>query len=93
MQKEQNLSALPNIGKVLSERLNLVDIKTSEELAAIGSENAFIRLLTVDENSCINELFALEGAIQGIRWHNLSDSTKEELRIVFHLCKNQNRKK
>ena len=85
------LTTLPNIGKVLSERLAEVGIHTAEDLASIGSENAFIRLHTMDKTSCINTLFALEGAVQGIRWHNLDNHKKEELRMVYQMCKAQSR--
>ena len=91
MPKESNLSTLPNIGYTLSERLIEVGICSSEELISIGSENAFIRLLTVDETSCINELFALEGAILGIRWYSLDKSKKEELKMFYKMCKIQNK--
>lgn len=83
------LISLPNIGKILSERLIEVGIETVQSLKTTGSENAFIRLLTVDNNSCINELFALEGAIQNIRWHQLDNDKKEELRMFYKMCKSQ----
>lgn len=44
------LRLLPNLGKVLVEKLTL---------------------------------YAIEGAIQGIRWHNLEKSRKEELKEFF----------
>lgn len=91
--QENSLNTLPNIGKVLSDRLKQVDIKTAEELKALGSENAFIRLLTVDPTSCLHEFFALEGAVQGIRWHNLDEARKDELRVFHKLCKAQSEKK
>lgn len=87
------LITLPNIGKILSERLNEVGIETIDNLKNIGSENAFIRLLTVDDKACINELFALEGAIQGIRWHNLDEGKKNELRIFYKICKQRRNNK
>lgn len=86
------LTNLPNIGKTLSERLIEIGIETVEDLKITGSENTFIRLLTVDEHSCINELFAIEGAIQGIRWHYLDDDKKEELRMFYNMCKVQKTK-
>ena len=89
---DNNLISLPNIGEVLSERLKEVGIRTTNELKNSGSENAFIRLLTVDASSCINELLALEGAIQGIRWHNLDNEKKEELKIFYRMCKAQQKK-
>lgn len=81
------LTQLPNIGKVVAEKLIQVGITSPEELKALGTEQAFIRLLTVDDTACLSELQAIEGAIQGIRWHNLSKERKEELKEFFHLCR------
>lgn len=64
---KQDPNKLPNLGKVLANNLKEVGIESVNDLIALGSENAFIRLFTVDNSSCINKLFALEGAIQGIR--------------------------
>ncbi|WP_295939199.1 TfoX/Sxy family protein [uncultured Alistipes sp.] len=81
------LTALPNVGKVLAQRLMEVGIQTPEELMAAGTENAFLRLKAIDEGACINELMALEGAIQGVRWHSLDEKTRERLRIFFRQTK------
>jgi DNA transformation protein and related proteins len=83
------LTILPNIGKVLAEQLEIVGISTFAQLKAAGSEDAFTRLATLDESACINMLYALEGAIQGIRWHDLSVDRKKELLEFFHFCKKQ----
>lgn len=83
----EQLTDLPNISKIISARLKEVGVNTPKDLTSIGSENAFIRLLTVDEQACINELYALEGAIQNIRWHNLDQQKKDELKIFYRMCK------
>lgn len=83
------LSTLPNIGKILAKRLEEVGIETIDELMALGSTNIFIRLLAIDETACINELLALEGAIQGVRWHSLANDKKEELKTFYKMCKAQ----
>jgi len=75
-----DLKKLPNIGKVVSEMLEQVGISSAEELKQIGSENAFIRLKTIDPGACFSMLCGLEGAVQGIRWHNLSPERKQELK-------------
>jgi len=85
--QNNDLITLPNIGKALSDKLKLVEIDTVEKLQSIGSENTFIRLKTVDNDVCFNTLCALEGAIQGIRWHNLEKYKKEELKIFFEMTK------
>ena len=74
------LTRMHNIGKTLAEKLMLVGIINANQLRNIGAENAFIKLKTVDNDACINMLCAIEGAIQGIRWHDLDKSRKEELK-------------
>jgi len=79
------LTQMPNIGKVVAEKLNQVGITSPEELKTLGTEQAFIRLLTVDDTACFSMLQGLEGAIQGIRWHNLPVERKEELKEFFRM--------
>ncbi|MCG6185867.1 TfoX/Sxy family protein [Maribellus maritimus] len=83
----EKLSDLPNISKVLENELEQVGITSAEELREVGTESAFVRILTNDETACFSKLCALEGAIQGIRWHNLSSNRKEELRGFFRMKK------
>ena len=90
--QNSNLTNLPNIGKVLSEKLKVVGVDTTEKLKSIGSENTFIKLKTIYNDVCINTLCALEGAIQGIRWHNLDKSKKEELKMFFEMTKRIDKK-
>lgn len=78
------LTEMPNVGKILAQKLTEVDIKTPGDLISSGSENAFIRIKTVDPDACINMLYALEGAVQGIRWHSLSPDRKKELTAFFN---------
>ena len=85
MDQHNKLTEMPNIGKVLEEKLIQVGISTPEELCAIGSEQAFIRLQTIDETACLCMLQGLEGAVQGIRWHNLPMERKEELKEFFRM--------
>lgn len=77
------LSKLPNIGKVLEEQLNDVGINTVDELIDIGSKEAWIRIREIDDTACVNRLMALEGAIQNVRWHNLSDDDKRNLKDFY----------
>jgi DNA transformation protein len=79
------LSKLPNIGKVLEEQLNDVGINTVDDLIDIGSKEAWLRIKEIDDSACVNRLMALEGAIQNIRWHDLSDEDKTNLKD-FYSC-------
>lgn len=85
MTKESELTQLPNIGKVVAEKLVQIGITTPEELKTVGTEQAFIRIQTIDNTACFCMLQGLEGAIRGIRWHNLPKERKEELREFFRI--------
>ena len=78
------LSKLPNIGKVLEEQLNEVGISTVDDLIDFGSKEAWLKIKEIDESACINRLMALEGAVQNIRWHDLSDDDKDNLRDFYN---------
>ena len=67
------LSKLPNIGNVLEKQLNDVGINTIDDLINLGSKEAWLKIKEIDDSACLNRLMALEGAIQNIRWHNLSE--------------------
>lgn len=77
------LSNMPNIGSVLEKKLIEVGITDPEALIQLGSKEAFMRIRTIDHTACLNMLYALEGAIGGVRWHSLSVESKEELREFF----------
>ncbi|NSW92510.1 MAG: TfoX/Sxy family protein [Firmicutes bacterium] len=79
------LSDLPNIGKVMEKRLVKAGINDAEALRQAGSKEAFIKLRLLEGDTCFNSLCALEGAIQGIRWHYLDCETKAELKRFFDL--------
>lgn len=83
MVQGSELRALPNIGEKLETQLKDADIQTAEELADVGSREAWIRILMRDPSACYHRLCALEGAIQGIRWHDLSPQDKASLKAFF----------
>ncbi|NQV50955.1 MAG: TfoX/Sxy family protein [Candidatus Marinimicrobia bacterium] len=74
------LSQLPNIGKELERRLDSVGIHDRGELEEIGSIGVLKRLNAMQTPGCLNMLYALEGAIQGIRWHYLPQEEKDYLK-------------
>jgi DNA transformation protein len=77
------LKNLANIGKVMAERLNEAGIVTVEDLFELGSKKAFMKMVEADNEVCISMLYALEGAIQGIRWHDLDREIREELKKFY----------
>lgn len=78
------LTQMPNIGKTLAQKLIHAHISSPQMLRTMGAQQAFVKLATIDNTACLNMLYALEGAIQDIRWHNLPQETKEELKHFYH---------
>ncbi len=77
------LSKLPNIGEIIEEQLNQVGIMTEDDLKAIGSKQAWLKIQAIDESACIHRLLALEGAIQGVKKTALPDAIKAELKEFY----------
>lgn len=84
------LSKLPNIAKKLEAQLTEVGVSSIDALKETGSREAWLRIAAIDPSACYMRLCALEGAIQGVRWHNLSDKQKSELKVFYVLHKKPN---
>jgi len=85
LKNENDLLGLPNIGKTLAEKLVGVGICSAMELKTLGSKNALLKIASIENNgACLNMLYALEGAIQCIRWHGLSVEYKKELKEFYN---------
>lgn len=76
------LSQMKNIGKALEDMLILVGIEDSDTLLSLGSVEATKRL-GLDDQVCFNKLYALEGAIQDVRWHQLSKEHRQYLKEAY----------
>ena len=81
--KQLDFTSLPNIGQVLSQRLREAEIESVSQMQEMGAEKVFIRLKTIDTGACIHELYAIAGAIEGVRWHQMSEKRKTELKDFF----------
>ena len=79
------LTESPNIGSTLADLLEEIGVTQQEELARMGSTEAILKLAAIDRNRvCLLMLYALEGAVQGIRWHGLSQGRKDELKDFYN---------
>ncbi len=81
------LSKLPNIGKEIERQLIAVGISQPSELVKMGSKNAWLKIKAIDDSACINRLYALEGAILGMCWHDLPSDLKKDLKDFYNLNK------
>lgn len=81
------LASLLNIGSVVEEQLNEVGITTYEQLRKVGSRQAWLYIKAIDPSACIHRLYALEGAIQGVKKSQLSVDKKTELKEFYNSFK------
>ena len=80
----KKLLDLPNIGPEVERQLNEVGITTYEQLKDLGAEAAWLKIQEIDESACIHRLYALEGAIRGIKKNLLLDERKAELKEFYN---------
>jgi DNA transformation protein len=78
-----DLTKLPNIGNVLKEQLRQAGITSPAELKQVGSKEAWKRIRENDPSACYMRLCSLQGAISGVRWHDLPESIKADLKLFY----------
>ncbi len=78
-----SLQQLPNIGKVAEKLLMEAGIETADDLRAIGSKQAFMRIRLLDPTACLHMLYGLEGAVRGVRDTLLPQDVKADLKAFF----------
>lgn len=69
-----------NIGREMARKLAAVGVRTPEELAEAGAKDAFFRLKTLYPGVCLVHLYALEGAVRGVDFHELPPEVKADLK-------------
>lgn len=80
----EKLSELPNIGPEVERQLKEVGITTYEQLKSLGAQAAWLKIQEIDASACIHRLYALEGAILGIKKTLLPDARKAELKEFYN---------
>jgi len=87
MEKEQTmekLAGLPNIGDTLAEKLVSAGFTCYDDLASLGSVEVTLKIREgVDPGACYNMLYAIEGAIRGVRWHTIPKEERNQLKKEF----------
>ena len=78
-----DLVGVVNLGKALVAELAEIAITDGSQLKHLGSVEAACRIAQQGRSVCANKLFALEGAIRGVRWHAIPSSERAELWRAF----------
>jgi len=82
------LRNLPNIGEILESELASSGLDMHDQLMAAGSLNAAVCLERHGFSVCRNKLYALEGAIRGVRWHSIPTQERFALWRSYQELKN-----
>jgi DNA transformation protein len=85
----EDLTQLPNIGEVLAQKLNEIEVYSYDDLIDIGSVEAVLRIVGTDTFGYYNMLYALEGAIRGIRWHDIPKDDRQILKEEYDLARGE----
>jgi len=87
---KSDLSKHTNIGKDTEAKLIQVGIDSFEKLKSVGTEQAFIRLQTIDPGACISLLYGLDGSLSDTKWNKLPRERKDELLQFYQMVKKDN---
>jgi DNA transformation protein len=76
----RRIASLKNLGAKSAERIVAVGITDAEILETLGSVAAFHRVKTAFPNdTSLNLLWALQGALMEIHWHDVPPELKHQL--------------
>jgi DNA transformation protein len=78
---DRPLETLTNLGKVSARQLAEVGIKTEADLRALGAAAAYLKLKDhFGRGVSLNYLYALDGALKGVRWDLMPETERAVLR-------------
>lgn len=82
-QLKHNISSLPNLGSHSEAMLRKAGITQVEQLAKLGAVKTYVRVKKKGLRPSLNLLYALEGALTGTHWTQVS--RKERGRLLIEL--------
>lgn len=77
------IAALPNLGPKSQTMLALAGITHEAQLRELGAVAAYARVKAVEPAASLNLLWALEGALSGLRWQEVARHRRTSL--LLHL--------
>jgi len=79
--------ALPNLGPKSIQMLQSAGIHSLEQLQRLGSVAAYVRVKKVWPAASLNLLWALEGALTGLRWQDVARDHRTSLLMALDAVK------
>jgi DNA transformation protein and related proteins len=80
---QRSIASLANLGPKSAEFLAAAGIRSLEELAALGSVAAFVKVKSVEPKASLNLLWALEGALTGLHWREVAKEHRTSLLLAL----------
>jgi DNA transformation protein len=78
------IDRLPNLGPYITRRLAEIGVRNVGDLRALGAVEAYAQLeFQFGRDITLNALWALDAALAGIDWRQLSDNRKSELKKLL----------
>ena len=83
MNLRQPISELPNLGPKSQAALAAAGITTVAQLRSLGSVAAYAKAKQAGSNVSLNLLWALEGALTGLRWQVVAREHRTSLLLAL----------
>ena len=77
------VSDLPNLGPKSQEMLERAGLVSADQLRALGSVAAFVRVKRAGGKPSLNFLWALEGALSGLSWQVVAREHRTSLLLAL----------
>jgi DNA transformation protein len=74
---QERLEDVVNIGPALAHDLRAVGVTDLDALRAMGADEAWVRMHAAGCHDCLSSLLALEGAVRGVRWMQISADDRD----------------
>ena len=82
------LGELPNLGPKSEQMLRACGITTLAQLRKLGSVAAYARVKATHKDATLNLLWALEGALTGLRWQEVAREHRTSLLLSLEQLQN-----
>lgn len=73
----ERLEDVVNIGPALAHDLRAVGVSDIDALRSLGADEAWVRMHAAGCQDCLSSLLALEGAVRGVRWMQISPDDRD----------------
>jgi DNA transformation protein len=82
----ERLEDVVNIGPALAHDLRAIGVEDPEALRDVGAQEAWLRLHAAGSRDCLCSLLALEGAVRGVRWMEISPDDRDAVSAAAHVA-------